>query len=69
MQMPQELLIPTAAAADPHAIELARIWASHGAQHVSLRADIWEDPGSWGFMLVDLARHIAIAYEQTQGRD
>jgi hypothetical protein len=27
-----------------------------------------DDPASWGIMLVDLAKHIANAYEQTTGR-
>jgi hypothetical protein len=67
--MPRELQIPPAAVADPHAFEIARIWASQGAQHVTLQTDVWEDPAAWGIMLVDLARHIANAYEQTQGRD
>jgi hypothetical protein len=63
-----ELLIPPSAQRDREAVELARIWAADGAQHVSLRADCWDDPFAWGMMLVDLANHVANAYQQ-MGRD
>ncbi len=63
-----ELLIPHAAATDPRAVELARIWAAEGKQHVSLATGLWEDPAAWGMMLVDLAHHIANAYAKTEGR-
>jgi hypothetical protein len=59
-----ELDIPPLAANDPKAQELARIWAGGGRQHVILRHDAWEDPTAWGLMLVDLAKHVANAYEQ-----
>lgn len=59
-----ELLIPPIAQRDREAVELARIWAADGAQHVSLRAGCWDDPFLWGMMLVDLAGHVANAYEQ-----
>lgn len=65
----KELLIPPEATRDPKAIELARIWASGGKQHVSLITGIWKDPAAWGIMLVDLAKHIAAAYGQKEGRD
>ena len=45
-------------------MEVARIWAAHGRQHVHIRTGLWEDPGAWGIMLVDLARHAANIYEQ-----
>ena len=60
-----ELDIPPIAASDPKGLELARIWAARGRQHVCLRTDLWKDPTTWGLMLVDLARHVANAYEQT----
>ena len=62
-----ELLIPPAAQRDRKALEIARIWAAEGHQHVSLRAGIWDDPACWGLMLVDLAQHVANAYAQ-EGR-
>jgi hypothetical protein len=67
--MSTELPIPDAAASDPKARELARVWAANGAQHVSLRVGLWRDPFSWGIMLADLANHIANAYAQEQSRD
>ena len=29
----------------------------------------WQDPANWGMMLVDLAQHIANAYDQTKQMD
>jgi hypothetical protein len=58
------LEIPPTVAGDPKATEIARIWAAHGQQHVHLRSGLWADAGNWGIMLVDLARHVANAYEQ-----
>ena len=60
----KELPVPPAVKTAAQAIELARVWAADGAQHVTLETGIWDDPGAWGLMLVDLARHIANAYEQ-----
>ena len=47
------------------AIELARIWALDGAQHVTINVQLWNDPAAWGMMLVDFARHIAAAYSES----
>jgi Domain of unknown function (DUF5076) len=54
---------------DARAIELARVWAAGGCQHASLNVGVWSDPAAWGIMLVDLARHVASAYRETEGRD
>jgi len=64
MSQAKALEIPPAVESDPKAIEIARIRAAHGKQHVHLRSGLWEDSGNWGIMLVDLARHVANAYEQ-----
>jgi hypothetical protein len=32
-----------------------------------MRTATWKDPAAWGIMLVDLAKHIASAYEQSGG--
>jgi Domain of unknown function (DUF5076) len=64
-----ELLIPPDAAADISAAEILRVWASGGRQHAALRIGVWSDPAAWGMLLVDLARHVANAYEQEEGRD
>ena len=64
-----ETPIPPAALNDPNARELIRVWAASGKQHLSLATGLWNDPAAWGIMLVDLARHLARAYEQEQGFD
>lgn len=64
-----ELSIPDAAKRDPKSFELLRVWIAEKGQHVSLRTSVWSDPAAWGIMLVDLAHHIANAYQQTEGRD
>ncbi|MFM8220675.1 MAG: DUF5076 domain-containing protein, partial [Planctomycetaceae bacterium] len=55
--MQRQLPVPPTAAGDVRAIELVRVWAAHGKQHVSLATSIWQDPAAWGIMLVDLAKH------------
>ena len=65
----KELPVPAAAKSDASARELARVWAAGGKQHVSLATGLWSDPGAWGLLLVDLARHVANAYEEMEGRD
>lgn len=64
----KELPVPPAARVDPAARELVRVWAAGGVQHVSLEIGLWPDPAAWGLLLVDLARHVANAYERTQGQ-
>jgi len=64
----QELNIPPIAATDVGSVELARVWAAKGAQHVTIRVGHWTDPAAWGIFLVDLARHVARAYEQSDGK-
>ena len=64
MSQANSLEIPVTVEGDPNATEIARIWAAHGQQHVHLRSGLWADAGNWGIMLVDLARHVANAYEQ-----
>jgi len=61
---PRELVIPPAAQSDPKAAELVRVWAATGQQHVTISAEAWEDPATWGIVLVDLARHVANYYAQ-----
>jgi hypothetical protein len=65
MKPEHELPVPEPALADPRARELVRVWAARGAQHVSIATGLWKDPAAWGVALVDLARHIARAYELT----
>ena len=66
----QELSVPPTLDHAERAMEIARIWIVDGDQHVVLSPNLWRDPASWGLMLVDLARHVASAYEaQGQARD
>jgi hypothetical protein len=58
--------IPPVAASDREAFEILRVWISGGSQHVTLQPGAWDDPAIWGMMLVDLARHVANAFEQTE---
>ncbi len=64
-----QLDIPPASLDDADAVEIARIWVTHGKLEVCLRPEIWEEPATWGIMLADLARHVANAYEQLEERD
>lgn len=53
---------PPVADANPEAVEILRVWAAPGAgQQLALRTT-WRDPGAWGLLLVDIARHAAQAY-------
>jgi hypothetical protein len=61
----RQLPIPGPAREDSRALELLRVWAAGGKQHVSLATGIWDDAANWGIMLVDLAKHIANSYQQT----
>jgi hypothetical protein len=64
---PHELDPPPVASSRREAIEVLRVWAAPGeAQQLTLRT-CWEDPGAWGLLLVDVARHAARAYER-EGR-
>jgi hypothetical protein len=64
----RELETPPMASANHEAVEILRAWAAPGSPtQVTLRTT-WPDPGAWGLMLVDLARHVANAYER-EGRN
>jgi uncharacterized protein DUF5076 len=62
--MSKFLPIPDKVQMDPNAVELMRMWAASGQQHVSIATGVWENPAAWGIALVDLASHIARAYER-----
>lgn len=59
----EELPIPDVVFAASQKAEMARIWLADGDQIVTLSPRLWDDPGAWGLMLVDLAKHLAKAYE------
>jgi hypothetical protein len=62
---PGELPIPYPAEDDPKARELARVWHSGETLQMTLQPDLWDDPGAWGIVLVDLANLIAEAYDKS----
>ena len=58
----RELKPPPIAAVQPNAVEVLRMWAVRdGPQQLTLITH-WDDPGAWGLLLVDIARHAAQAY-------
>ena len=65
----RELLIPPAATDDPGAMELLRAWVTNEALHCWLRIGIWKEPAAWGLLLADVARHVANAHHEQDGRD
>jgi hypothetical protein len=59
-----ELDPPPIATANREAVEILRVWAAPGSpQQLTLRT-CWKDPGAWGLLLVDVARHAAQAYQR-----
>ena len=63
-----ELGTPPVADSNPDSVELLRVWAAPGAPQQLTINTCWEDPGAWGLMLADIARHAAQAYEH-KGQD
>jgi hypothetical protein len=59
----EELPIPDVVLTASKKAEMARIWIADGDQVVTLSPRLWDDPGEWGLMLVDVAKHVARAYE------
>jgi len=59
----RELPIPPVAIKHPDSsFEIIRVWAATGEQHVSLRTELQGGPEDWGYLLAQLARHMANAY-------
>lgn len=61
----EELEIPQVVIQSNQKTELARIWLADGDQIAVISPRLWDDPGVWGLMLVDLAKHVAQAYERS----
>lgn len=60
--------VPPLANKNSAAVEVLRVWAAPGSpQQLTLRTT-WSDPGAWGLLIVDVARHAANAYK-AEGRD
>ena len=59
----RELELPPIAKSSSKAVEVLRVWTVSGQpQQLTLRTT-WKDPGAWGILLADVARHAAKAYE------
>lgn len=58
----RELPIPPSSQISGDAAEVLRVWINADrSMDVSL-IPAFEDPGAWGILLVDIARHVARAY-------
>ncbi len=60
-------LDPPPIANDIGSQEIARIWVSSDSNQQVALSPTWEDPAAWGLMLVDLAKHISMAYQNSFG--
>ena len=58
-----ELELPPIAKSNPQAVEVLRVWAVPGQPQQLTLKTTWNDPGAWGLLLADVARHAAKAYE------
>jgi len=65
---PRELVIPPEAFTDGESVEVLRAWIAKADLHCSLKPTIWPDPGNWGILLADVARHVARAFQQHSGQ-
>ena len=65
MSKTNALEIPPAVEGDPKSHrDRTHLGGTRPATRSSSRRGLWADAGNWGIMLVDLARHVANAYEQ-----
>jgi hypothetical protein len=56
-------------AAEPSAQEVLRAWLIGDALYCSLNAGTFEDAGSWGVLLAEVARNVASALQEADGID
>jgi L-cysteine desulfidase len=61
------LTIPEAAVNDPESVEAIRAWVADGGLHCALNVNLWNEPGYWGILLADVARHVANAHHEMKG--
>jgi len=64
----RELELPPVATANNKSLEVLRVWAAPGEPQQLVLKTTWRDPGAWGLLLADVARHAANAYAN-EGRD
>ena len=63
----RDLAVPEEVLRDPNAREVLRAWVANGGLVCNLRPETWEDAGSWGIVLADVARHVANAVKDLKG--
>ena len=59
---------PPIAQSNPESVEVLRVWVARESPHQITLRTTWKDPGAWGLLLVDVARHAAQAYA-SEGQD
>jgi hypothetical protein len=62
--MVRELPIPPSSLAGESATEVVRVWINADKRMDTSLRTVFPDPMLWGMLLVDIARHVARAYEQ-----
>ena len=62
-----ELSVPPDTFEDTNAKEILRAWIANNALHCTLLPGLWDDAGSWGIALADVARHVGNAIEVNKG--
>jgi hypothetical protein len=55
-------LTPPPSAKSASAVEVLRVWAEPSAGQQFVLKTTWKEPGAWGLLLADVARHAAKAY-------
>lgn len=48
---------------EKNAFEILRVWGGSNLPQQYAINTTWDDPGAWGLLLVDIARHASKAYE------
>ncbi len=59
---PSNALAAPPNAKSPGATEVLRVWAAPGQPQQLVLKTTWKEPGAWGLLLADVARHAAKAY-------
>lgn len=47
---------------EPGSFEILRVWSGENLSQQYALNTTWDDPGAWGLVLADIARHVAKAY-------
>lgn len=63
-----ELTLPAVVTDADRAMELARVWIADNRPTFVLSGNLWDNPATWGLLLVDFMKHVSFAYEK-QGHD